>query len=67
MAEAIVRVQLLLVAPVALVLIGIAAERGGVWLALLPPASLILVGHARLGSEGSRSLRRSVCIEPSRC
>jgi signal peptidase I len=51
MAEAIVRVQLLLVAPAAFVLIGVAAERGGAWLALLAPASLILVGHARLVSR----------------
>ncbi len=48
MAEAIVRVQLLLVVPLALLLIGVAVMRGGGWLALLPPASLLLLGHARL-------------------
>jgi signal peptidase len=48
MAEAIVRVQLLLLVPAALLLVGVAAVRGGAWLVLLPPASLLLVGHARL-------------------
>jgi signal peptidase len=48
MAEAIARVQLLLAVPLVLLLIGVAVIRGGGWLALLPPASLLLVGHARL-------------------
>jgi signal peptidase len=48
MAEAIVRVQVLLVVPGALLLIGVAVTRGGGWLALLLPANLLLLGHARL-------------------
>lgn len=48
MAEAIVRVQLLLIVPLALLLIGVAVIRGGGWLAFLPVASLLLVSHARL-------------------
>ena len=51
MTEAIVRVQLLLVAPLALLLVGVAAERGGGWFALIPPASLLLLAHARLVSR----------------
>ena len=51
MTEAIVRVQLLLVAPLALLLIGVAAKRGGGWLTLILPASLLLLGHARLVSR----------------
>jgi signal peptidase I len=48
MGEAIVRVQLLLVLPAALLLIGVAVTYGGGWLLLLPPACLLLLGHAKL-------------------
>jgi signal peptidase len=48
MAEAIVRLLLLLAPPLALLLIGAAAERGGGWIALIVPASLMLLWHARL-------------------
>jgi signal peptidase I len=34
-----------------LVLVGLAAKRGGGWLALLAPAALLLVGHARVLSR----------------
>jgi signal peptidase len=46
-AEAVVRIQLLLLAPLTVVLVGFAAKRGGGWLVLLAPAALLLVGHAR--------------------
>ena len=48
MVEAIVRVQLLLVLPAALLLIGVAVTYRGAWLLLLPPTGLLLLGHARL-------------------
>ena len=48
MAEAIVRVQLLLVVPFALTLIGVAVTRGGGWLVLLPASSLMLLAQAKL-------------------
>jgi signal peptidase len=48
MVEAIVRVQLLLVLPAALLLIGLAVTYRGAWLLLLPPTGLLLLGHARL-------------------
>src|SRR4051794_4957382 len=46
-AEAVVRLQCLVVPPVTIGLIGAAASRGGHWLALLLPA-LLLSTHARL-------------------
>lgn len=48
MAEAIVRVQLLLVVPLALLLIAVAVTYRGAWLLLLPPSSLLLLGQAKL-------------------
>ena len=48
MAEAIVRVLLLFVPPFALLLIGAGVTRGGGWLTLIVPASLVLLWHARL-------------------
>jgi signal peptidase I len=55
-AEAVVRLQLLLLPPVVLALIGAAASRGGPWLVLLLPSALLLAGHARLVARfGSRS------------
>ena len=47
-AEAIVRVLLLLVPPLALLLIGAAVGLGGGWLTLIVPASLVLLWQARL-------------------
>jgi signal peptidase len=41
-------VLLLLLAPLLLLLIGVAVKLGGGWLALIPPASLVLLWHARL-------------------
>lgn len=46
--EVAVRVQLVLLLPVTLALIGLAAGRGGAWLFLLPPAGVVLALHARL-------------------
>jgi signal peptidase len=48
MVEAIVRVQLLLIVPLALLLIAVAVTYHGAWLVLLPPAGLLLLGHAKL-------------------
>jgi signal peptidase I len=54
--EAIVRVQLLLLLPLTLSLIAGAVARGGAWLLLLPPAALLLTGHAHLvARSGLRS------------
>jgi signal peptidase len=47
-AEAVVRLQCLVVPPVTIGLIGAAASRGSYWLALLLPAALLLTAHARL-------------------
>jgi signal peptidase len=46
-ASAVVRVQLALLLPAALLLIGLATGRRGAWLVLLLPAALILTRHAR--------------------
>lgn len=46
--EVVVRMQLVLLPPVTLALIGMAAGRGGAWLAVLPPAGVVLALHARL-------------------
>lgn len=46
--EVAVRIQLLLLAPVMLALIGIAGARGGAWLVVLPPAGGVLALHAQL-------------------
>lgn len=55
-AEAVVRIQLVLLLPATLAAIGFAADRGGAWLALLGPAGVLLVGHARtVAQAGLRS------------
>jgi signal peptidase I len=46
--ESTVRIQVLLLLPAALVLLGLSAARGGWWLAFLPPTALGLTAHARL-------------------
>ena len=47
-AEAVARIQLLLLAPLTLILVGAAATRGGFWVVLVAPAGLLLAAHARL-------------------
>ncbi len=51
--ESAVRLQLLLLPPLAFAFIGIATARGGLWLAGLAPAALVLSGHAAVVARTS--------------
>ncbi len=59
--ESTVRIQVLLLLPAALLLLGVTVTRSGWWLALLPPVALGLTAHARLLARvGIRSWAPSV-------